>query len=508
MNRTKSVQGLWLVFCCAGLGVLLMGLWGCEATRATLPHLDRPDVGPEKRESSSETVTFSSSAIQPMYKEQLAVDLPTIGKVAIARNLDIQLARQRVAAYEGRVQSVLGTLFPAFSPAVLFEHMDGTVRATQGNLLSASFNSFQPLIAVQWLLNPGKVYYDMVAARKRLLASQYEERALALETLHKATNQYYELALGQARVASAIQALAEAHELFRITQSRARAGTGLTADEIRGQAEVAGRQQDLILALKSFYDASVALSVTLNLDSTATLIPSAEKLPKTTLVKEDLPIEDLLALAVEHRDDLKSVRILIAAASAERSSTKWGGVGPQIQSGYQGGGIMSNSNNIGSPPKDQSSGLVSQQRFTASATWKFGLSTFGELKSSKAAEKQAYIQADRKLAAIRAEVVNASQDSKAQSEIILKAHQQVASAEEALRLTKVNLEAGTMTTLDILHAESAAAQARLRYCDAVVRYNQAQVNLLASIGLLDEKCLAPETTATKAEVKLEGQHNP
>ena len=43
-----------------------------------------------------------------------------------------------------------------------------------------------------------------------------------------------------------------------------------------------------------------------------------------------------------------------------------------------------------------------------------------------------------------------------------------------------------MTTLDVLHAESVAAQARLRYSDAVVHYNQAQVKLLASMGLLEE----------------------
>jgi hypothetical protein len=45
-------------------------------------------------------------------------------------------------------------------------------------------------------------------------------------------------------------------------------------------------------------------------------------------------------------------------------------------------------------------------------------------------------------------------------------------------------------------------QARLRYADAVVRYNQAQVNLLAAVGVIDEENLiaggaAPGTAPTK-----------
>jgi len=67
--------------------------------------------------------------------------------------------------------------------------------------------------------------------------------------------------------------------------------------------------------------------------------------------------------------------------------------------------------------------------------------------------------------------------------------QQVTSAEEALRLSEANLRAGTMTTLDVLQAQDAATQARLRYARAVVSYNQSQINLLAALGLLFEDAL-------------------
>ena len=75
------------------------------------------------------------------------------------------------------------------------------------------------------------------------------------------------------------------------------------------------------------------------------------------------------------------------------------------------------------------------------------------------------------------------------SRLIGMARRQVTAADEAHRLTQANMRAGTMTTLDVLQAQDAVAQARLRYAEAVVRYNQAEVNLLAAIGLLDRDAL-------------------
>ncbi len=83
--------------------------------------------------------------------------------------------------------------------------------------------------------------------------------------------------------------------------------------------------------------------------------------------------------------------------------------------------------------------------------------------------------------------MTAAQASNTNSELIGLANQQVVAAAEALRLTQANLQAGTMTTLDVLQAQDAASQARLRYAEAVVRYNQSEVDLLASLGLIDER---------------------
>jgi outer membrane protein TolC len=102
-------------------------------------------------------------------------------------------------------------------------------------------------------------------------------------------------------------------------------GIGLPADELRAEAALAGKQQDLLTALNGFYDALVALTVTLHLDPTVMLVPRAGTMRQAPLVRQDLPIDDMLVAAVRYRPDLEAVRALLAAAEADKGATIWGG---------------------------------------------------------------------------------------------------------------------------------------------------------------------------------------
>ena len=59
---------------------------------------------------------------------------------------------------------------------------------------------------------------------------------------------------------------------------------------------------------------------------------------QTTLVREDLPIEDMLVIALRYRPDLQAVRTLVSAAQADKGATLWGGLGPQVQAASAGTG--------------------------------------------------------------------------------------------------------------------------------------------------------------------------
>jgi len=518
--RRSAVHGVYMIIFAAG----------CASHAPETVLQPPPDVSPHGAAPAAEPLGLNAADIKPMYTELLAIDLPTVVKLAAAQNHDIRQARQAVEIAEGELERTVGAAFPAIVPTALFEHVEGTTRATEGNLVGVGFNTFQPSVAIQWIINPGKVVYDIVAARKRLSATEHQERAVLLETLRRSAVEYYHLILSQARVSAANESVHEAEELLRITRLRIKAGTGIRADQLRAEARFAQRRQDLIIGLRRFYDASVALSVTLRLEPSVTLVPNLTELPPIPLVREDLPIDELLAIAVAYRPDLQRVRTLAEAIAADKKSTWWAALGMQVNLGYQYGGITGHANNVlpaeGIPGNllvnptsgggafsanpvvnglikeglargsrrldgrgDQTYGFHDQQRVTAGAGWRFSLSAFGDLKKAGAREAQAFIEAERQLDRARAQVVSAAQAATANRQLVDLAHQQVTAAAEALRLAETNLEAGAMTTLDVLQAQDAVAEARLRYAEATVEYNQSQVNLLAALGLLTRDTL-------------------
>jgi outer membrane protein TolC len=447
-----------------------------------------PSVRPTSQPAGA-ALSLAGDKAPVMYRELLAVDLPTVLRVARAENLEIRQARTRVEFSRGQYESSFGALFPVIAPQVAFDHTQGTVRAVNGPLLPADFSSWAPAALIQWVINPGKVYYDIVASKKRLAASEHLEQQTIQQSLRTAANQYYDLVLAQAHVAVAQHSVAEAQELVRITRSRRAAGAGLEADALRAEANLSRRQQDLAIAIGEFYEASVALSLTLHLDATITLVPLPEQIPQVTLVRDDLTIDQMLALAVKWRQDLKAIRKLVAAAGADIGSTAWGGLGPNIGASYSVGGISSDTST-------ENFSLKEQRRFAAGAGFTIGLGTFGQIKTARASEKQASISAERQLDAVRAEVIRSMQAGATQAKLVPMAAQEVKAAESALNVAQANLRAGTMLTLDVLQAEDAVDEARLRYANAVVRYNQAQINLLTAMGLIDESALVVTVSAT------------
>ncbi len=535
-DAARAAAGIRAPSASAGLVASILVIFtvtGCASQQPLTRDLDRPNVAPDRWASNEDVLALDASHITPMYTEMVAIDLPAVVRTAAANNFDIQQARQAVIASEGELESTVGAVFPALVPTALFEHVEGTVRATEGNLEGVGFNTFQPSIAVQWVVNPGRVIYDIIAARKRLSATAEQEQAVVLETLRNAVVQYYDLVLAQARVSAAHKGVLEAEELLRINKLRTRTGTGVPADELRAEARLAQRRQDFIISMTVFYDASVALAVTLHLDASLTLVPRIDELPPTHLVRDDFSIEELLGMAVVFRPDLERVRRLVEASSAKRGATWWGAFGPEFKATYQYGGITGHANNVfdregipsnlivnpasprgsfnanplvsglvkegilrgfrrGAGRRDQTAGFSDQQRFNAGVGWRLSLSAFGKLKTSSAQREQARIDAEQILDQVRAQVVRAAQASDANRSLIGLSRQQVTAAEEALRLSEANLRAGAMTTLDVLQAQDAVTQARLGHAEAVVRYNQSQVDLLAALGLATEGTLIPD----------------
>lgn len=454
-----------------------------------------PNVAPS-RQVASGTLQLANSRVQPMYRERLTVDLETVVRVASLDNVGILESKQRVEASHGQLEAAAASILPVVGPGVALFRLQGVDINNLGILSAANYTTLNPAILVHWAVNPGQVYFDVVASKKRLLASGQQERSVIMQTVQSAALQYYDLVFAQTRVAVAREALAEAEELLRFAKKRVDAGYGLPVDVIRSQAALAGRQQDLIVALNGFYKASVALASTLYLEPAVTLVPRSHALVARSLVRADLGIEQMLDLAAQWRPDLESVRSLAAAASADTNSVIWGASLPTLQAGYQAGRFGSWAPGQTFPPKGQ-------QIAAANIGWVFNPTIFGQAKTAEANEQIANLEVRRLLEQVKDQVVVSAQDSATNLKVIPIAKQQVTAANEALRITQQNFQVGTGLFLDVLQAQDAVNQARLNYASAITSYNQSQVNLLTALGLIDETnvAAAPQMASTSKPVK-------
>src|SRR5947208_13157357 len=74
----------------------------------------------------------------------LTIDLPTTLRLAGARNLDVQLAREKVAEARAAEESAIERFFPWLSPGVMYRRHDNLIQSTEGVIEEVHKQSYAP----------------------------------------------------------------------------------------------------------------------------------------------------------------------------------------------------------------------------------------------------------------------------------------------------------------------------------------------------------------------------
>jgi len=193
-------------------------------------------------------------------------------------------------------------------------------------------------------------------------------------------------------------------------------------------------------------------------------------------------------VAIEHRDDLQAVRALVSAAEADTKAARWNAFGPTALLGAQFGGIAGSAEDVAGIG-DTRFALHDQWRIDAGGAARLSAASFGDVATSDAIARIAGVEAARALELVRAQLVTADRDRRVQRSLAPLARAEFTAAEEALRLAHRRFEVGMLTTFDVLQRESALTRARTSFAEAVLRYNQAQLDLVAALGVLDTTSL-------------------
>jgi outer membrane protein TolC len=287
---------------------------------------------------------------------------------------------------------------------------------------------------------------------------------------------FYTLVAAVRKATSAQQGLTEAERFLDITERQERGGEVAHSDVIKAQIQVAQRRRDAQDAELTAGKSRLALSVLIFQDyrDTFAIVDDLEQeapLP---------PLQDVKTRAAGNSPDLKAAQAAVEQESFGITSARSGYL-PSVSFDYF-YGIDANQFAIHNPEGQRLLGSVAQAQI-AVPLWNWG-GTQSKVRQAELRVQQARIElslTERQLLAnlttfyAEAQIAHAQVDS-------LKASLDLAA--ESLRLVLLRYQAGEVTVLEVVDAQTTLIQARNAYDDGLVRYRVALAALQTLTGSL------------------------
>ena len=111
------------------------------------------------------------------------IDLPTALQLAGGRNLDIQIARHRLAEARANQAAALWQFFPALVPGVSYRRHDDFIQNVEGRILDVEKDSYTIGPSLTGQLDLGDAIYRRLAARQLVKASDFALESQRLDSL-------------------------------------------------------------------------------------------------------------------------------------------------------------------------------------------------------------------------------------------------------------------------------------------------------------------------------------
>lgn len=500
----KILNGIILFSLVMGVGIQAQTAHALEAMAPSKPADDSPDV---KVGIKAITTVTSTDVVEPVELKASAiktdnypVDLTAVLKLVADQNLFIAQSQKQTEILQSRFRQRQVALLPNIDASYGQNWQSGQQRfisGGQGGFISGGGGTastgrrrtrnevqtfLQPQIGVSWTLYPGgRDIYTMLAAKRRKNAADSQLKDTYQEQLARATEDYYRLLAAYHQKGVIIRRIAEAREQVMANQAKVRVGKGIPLDLSRAKTNYAQQQSALLQAENAVIQAEQALLNRLNLDPTIHLIPAEGDSTRKTLVPEEIPIQQLIAEAVRNNPAVKTSEAELKALGFDYKATRSDLI-PSVTLRAFTRGSGSELNDL---QRSTSGGLTANVNLLEN----LGLQIPFRLQEKKKQIEQQILAQKQLLRDIENQVMTAFLSSENYKGAIQAAEQEVASAQESYELATGRFKAGYGINLDVLDAEAALATARSNLVQAVLNYNQAQVQLVEALGKISPDTL-------------------
>lgn len=410
--------------------------------------------------------------------EVLRVDLPTVLKLAGARNLDLQLAREKLAEARAQHEQSILQFFPWVSPGLSYRRHDDRIQDVAGNIFDAHKQSYSVGGAIMGQWEIGDAVYRELASRQLTRAAGFALESQRQEALLVAAGNYFELARAQSAIGVAQEGVRVFEDYERQITAAVEAGIAFRGDALRVRVQAERNRLLLEQAREKMSLAATRLAVSLHLDAQTKIAAVEGELVPVTLAEPDRPLDQLVQEAERARPELKQHQAVVGAARAAKDGATLGPLiptpGVQIFLGGLGGGTGSSWGNFGDT-----------EDYAVSLSWRIGpggLFDRGRIRAAESRLRQSRLVSEKIHDEIIRDVVDGQSRSRSLRAQVESAKKSMAAAEESFRLTRQRKEYAVGIVLENIQAEQDLERSRLDYLNAVAGFNQAQLAFRRALG--------------------------
>lgn len=372
-------------------------------------------------------------------------------------------------------------------------------QAIGNNFLSGISHRSQ--LGVSYNLAPSEIFSTLASYYDWMANSSFQSSSLQ-DLMRQITNQYYDVMRARGELAVRIEAVKQAKIQLGLNEKLEQAGVGTKFAVLQAREQMAENELALLSQQSSARIAEIQLLTTLNMPLGTDIRLEENEIFRRTLVSPDYPMGELVDLAMTHRPDIRRRQFAFKAArkrvvrSVADAFTPTFGVQAstaRIERGF------TRSLDVDFD-RDTNFKSVSFQVNMPILTG-LGLGQISPINEQRALSRQAGLELENEMLQIEAQVRDAFLRSQSADKQIEAADRQLSASTEGIKLARIRLQNGVGTNIDLIDTQRNYVNSLVNKVRAIVEYNQAQVDLLRSIGLISTSDILNQTMAYRDDIE-------
>lgn len=450
---------------------------------------------PNELNSSGNPLIFPTNPQEVDTTTRQPITLNQAIELALRNNKDFQASRIALERSEANLISARAALFPSLTTE--FELSRDNSAGTQLQNALAIQNAKNSPIPIDPVLqgesttnatgnvqltynifSGGERSAQIEKAEKQVRSSRLQVEVTAEQTRFSATDSYYALQGTDAQVAIAQASVEDASQSLRDARLLEQAGLGTRFDVLRAEGDLATANEALTRAISDQRTARRRLVQILGVGQKVELTAAD---PITEAGEWTIPLENSIVQAYKNRAELEQQLLQVDIYEQDRFIAL-SAIQPKVD-------FLANynyQNNF-----NDSVGVVDGYSFAARVRWTFfdGGRAFAEARRADRDMDSAQTEFAKQRDQIRFDVEESYYTLTSTKENITSTRTNVTRFEEALRLARLRFQAGVGTQTDVINAQRDLANARGRYLQAIIGYNQALNQIQRAVSNLPDNKL-------------------